>query len=168
MPELRRSSPDDDDSLTQGEADELVRLLSALLEMDPSGREIEKFIGAAKLQTSDRFTLIERAKASVIERKRRSQFFGRMMFGEPGWDILLALYIAEVSGPNQSVGSVSQLIDKPLSTAIRWIDYLDKARLIARVRHPLDTRVLLLELTDKGRQALDVYFATMPDGIKPA
>ena len=69
---------------------------------------------------------------------------------------------AEVSGPAQSVGSISNLIGKPLTTTIRWIDYLEKERLIARAPHPLDSRMLMLELTEKGRQVLDGYFATLP------
>ena len=168
MPEVRHSSTgDDNDILTPREANELVRLLSALLRSDPGGSEIDKFMRMAAARPADRTALVDRARASVSERKRRAQFLDRIMFGEPGWDILLALYIAEISGPRISVGGVSALIDKSLTTTIRWIDYLEKQQLIARVRHALDSRVLLLELTEKARQALDGYFHTLSDDGTP-
>ena len=162
MPELRRSSPADDEILSHSEADELVRLLAALLRNDPSGQELQRFVQVAGSQPSDRLTFVDRARGVVVERRRRTKFLAPTMFGEPGWDILLGLYIAEVSGPAQSVGSISNLIGKPLTTTIRWIDYLEKERLIVRTPHPLDSRMLMLELTEKGRQVLDGYFATLP------
>ena len=165
MPELGRSSPADDDILTRSEAEELVRLLAALIRSDPSGSEVEKFIRVAGRQPANRMALVDRARSVVAERRRRTRFLAPTIFGEPGWDILLALYTAEVSGPRQSVGSVSNLIEKPLTTAIRWINYLEKERLIVREPHPLDSRMLLLELTDKSRQVLDDYFATLPHEI---
>jgi len=165
MPELSRSTSGDEEILTGRDADELTRLLSTLLRSDPSGHEIQRFVRAARSQPEDRMALVDRARNVVAERKRRSEFLPKPIFGEPGWDILLALYIAEASGPTQSVSSVSNLIDKPLTTTIRWLDYLERERLIVRARHPLDSRVLLLELTDKARQLLDRYLATFPSSI---
>jgi DNA-binding MarR family transcriptional regulator len=53
-------------------------------------------------------------------------------------------------------------IDEPLTSALRWINYLEKERLISREPHPRDRRAVLIAITEKGRQKLDDYFSTLP------
>jgi len=80
------------------------------------------------------------------------------MFGEPGWDILLILYTEE----NTNRLQVSRLVTasgSPATTGLRWLDYLESQQLVCRQKHPTDRRIELVELTDKGRTALDSYFS---------
>jgi DNA-binding MarR family transcriptional regulator len=170
MPGLKLSVPiNNDEVLTQEEAQELARLLALLLQHDPSGRGVQNFIQNSRSQPQgtechNLAHLVEKARLVFNERKRRGEFLTKKMLGEPGWDILLVLYISGFSGPKQTVGSVSERIAKPLTTTIRWVNELEGEGLIVRTRHPLDSRIFLLALTDKGRQVLDDYFTTMSFG----
>src|SRR5437588_403405 len=50
--------------------------------------------------------LLRRAREEFENRRRRSPVFGRDMFGEPAWDMLLVLYLQDASGPRETVGSL--------------------------------------------------------------
>ncbi len=170
MPGLTLSVPiDNDDVLTPGEAQELARLLALLLQHDPTGRDVQKFMQSSRSQpqgteSQNLAQLVEKARLVFNQRKRRGEFLTKKMLGEPGWDILLVLYISAFSGPKQTVGTLSDRIAKPLTTTIRWVDELEGEGLIVRTRHSLDSRIFLLTLTDKGRQVLNDYFMTMSFG----
>ena len=80
------------------------------------------------------------------------------MFGEPAWDMLLLLY-AQDSGQRQTVNRLIELSEGSKTTALRWIDYLETQRLIERSSHPTDRRMAFVELTEKGRGAIEVYLS---------
>lgn len=109
--------------------------------------------------------LLARARASVARRKRRALNFNSAMFGEPAWDMLLALYTAEAGASRIAVTGLTKLSGAPPTTALRWLDYLAKERMVMREPHPVDRRLTYVSLTDKGRQALDAHF---DDPGKPA
>lgn len=79
------------------------------------------------------------------------------MFGEPGWDILLILYTEE-DARRQTISHLATACS-PMSTGLRWLDYLESQQWICRRPHPTDARVDFVELTDKARNALDSYFS---------
>jgi|SRR3954454_1987252 len=106
-----------------------------------------------------RTTLLDRAQDEFHNRRRRVSVFGQSMFGEPAWDMLLALYILDISGQRQTVGSLLQFSGTPMSTAKRWLDYLSAHDLVRREAHPTDRRTAFVGLTDRARQKLDVYFS---------
>ena len=91
-------------------------------------------------------------------RRGRIEQFGSAMFGEPGWDMLLILYTEE----DINRLSVSRLVaasGSPPTTGLRWFEYLKSQQLVCRQKHPTDRRIDLVELSDKGRSALDLYFS---------
>ena len=138
------------------EAKRLLSLLageqsSALVPSDPNTAEVPKIV--------DRETLVERAKQIYLARRRRHRIFGKSMFGEPAWDMLLVLYIAEQLGPRYTIGRLTQVTDLATTTALRWLDYLEGQRLIARDSHPTDRRAVRVEITDKGLQEMDSYLS---------
>ena len=49
------------------------------------------------------------------------------MFGEPAWDMLLALYFTEDAGPRQTVGRLIKMSNAPTTSALRWVHYLEKS-----------------------------------------
>ena len=53
----------------------------------------------------------------------------------------------EVSGERQSIGRLAEWIDTPLSTAVRWIDYLEKKQLVEREPHRTDKRITFINLS---------------------
>ncbi len=101
------------------------------------------------------------AKALFISRKQRSSFFKTSMFGEPAWDMLLGLFITEGTQRRQTIGGLAELAGAPMSTSLRWIDYLEQAKLIARASSPTDKRIVFIELTDIAREALHNYFSSV-------
>jgi DNA-binding MarR family transcriptional regulator len=109
--------------------------------------------------TSDRTALIEKARLEFTDRRRRCDLFGSSMFGEAAWDMLLALYILDVSGQRQTVGSLQQFSGTSASTAKRWLEYLACHDLVERQEHPTDRRTAFVTLTLKAREKLDLYYS---------
>ena len=114
----------------------------------------------------DRAILVERARQTFVNRTRRSRNFNSVMFGEAAWDMLLALYVTEHSTRHTVTGLVN-LSGVPPTTALRWLDFLEKKEeLVTRFPSLSDGRVHLVELTDKARDALDAYFSgTVPEAM---
>lgn len=100
--------------------------------------------------------LRERAREILANRKRRHDVFGKAMFGEPAWEMLLLLYVFE-SDQRQSVSRLARLAGASKSTGLRWLDYLESQRWIRRQVHPNDRRTAFVELSDKGRDAVELY-----------
>ena len=99
------------------------------------------------------------ARRIVAGRRLRTQCFKKPMFGEPAWDMLLALYTSSVDGPRQSVGRLSAASGSPATTALRWLDYLVKEQLVIREANPTDGRSDFVELTEKGRSTMERYLS---------
>jgi DNA-binding MarR family transcriptional regulator len=113
-------------------------------------------------QPSPRDELVVRARTVLHARRLRARHFNRVMFAEPAWDILLLQYLADSSEGRQTVGQLSEMIDTPLTTVLRWIGYLEKEHLVERQGHPTDRRIVFIRLTDKGRNAMDAFLDEMP------
>ncbi len=102
--------------------------------------------------------LLRRAQTALDNRRRRAQIFRRGMFGEPAWEMLLVLYVGDPRHP-QSIGNLSESAGVNGTTALRWLDVLEGDQLIRRENHPFDKRSVLIHLTDKAREAMDLYFS---------
>jgi DNA-binding MarR family transcriptional regulator len=103
----------------------------------------------------DRSRQMKCASRILAARNERRKFFPPVMFGEPAWEMLLALYAAECQGPRPTVTSLCQNSGFPLTTALRWLHFLEGERLVSRESSPVDKRVYYLDLTEKARLALD-------------
>jgi DNA-binding MarR family transcriptional regulator len=99
-----------------------------------------------------------------FSRDLRHKSFDRNLFGEPAWDILLTLYMIDGDQRRLSTRDLSKHADLALTTALRWLDYLEEQSLIARKTNPFDRRVIYVELSDKGRSAMDRYLIRMHEG----
>jgi DNA-binding MarR family transcriptional regulator len=109
--------------------------------------------------------LMKLARDMLRARRRRRKMFNPSMFGEPAWDMLLILYAGGTDGPRLSVGGLSSLSGAPPTTALRWLDYLEMDRLVVREANPADRRSDFVDLTDKGRTAMERYlFETLESG----
>ena len=102
-------------------------------------------------------TYVERAREILLRRKRREQIFGKGMFGEPAWDMLLLLYVEP--GRRQTVSRLAELAGLSKSTAIRWMDYLEEQKLVRRETHPTDKRSISVELSSRGRDSMETYLS---------
>ena len=104
------------------------------------------------------------ARAVYQSRKRRADHFGQSLFSEPAWDMLLVLFIYGNRGDQVSVTKLAEFSNSPLTTAIRWLDYLESQRLIVRTQSPRDRRKYYVELSEKGRRLLTDYFRSLIEG----
>jgi DNA-binding MarR family transcriptional regulator len=93
----------------------------------------------------------------IKARARRSTFFKASLFSDPAWDILLELFAADCEGRKLSISSVGLSANIAMTTALRWIDVLERDGLVQRQDDPLDGRRRFLTLSCKGFQAMRAY-----------
>jgi DNA-binding MarR family transcriptional regulator len=113
---------------------------------------------------------ILRRYADQIRHSRdlRHKSFDRNLFGEPAWDILLTLYVIDADQRRLSTRDLSKHANLALTTALRWLDYLEEQDLITRKTNTFDRRVVYVEISGKGRAAMDHYLAEMHDATVSA
>lgn len=107
----------------------------------------------------DKSELLRRARSIVRDRTRRSEFFTRGIFGEPAWDMLLHLYIADWSGHRHTVVTLIKAAGATMTTGLRWLDVLYAQKLAERREHPTDKRSSFVQLTPRARDALNSYLS---------
>lgn len=154
---MNRFSIDRDDparnvTLSTRDIRDAVRLLRRLAEYDQS-------------EGGGRAVFVGRARRVIAERRKRIGIFGISMFGEPAWDMLLALY-TEDGRQRLTVGKLVNATGHAPTTALRWLDYLETQGFIRREPHPLDRRSTFVDLVDKGYNALDAYFSETPPNAR--
>jgi len=99
------------------------------------------------------------------ERRARLQSFSQSfaIFGEPGWDILLEIYLADTVGRAMSVGTACLAADVAQTTGLRWLAKLEKVGLVTRKDDPRDGRRGLVLLTTRGRSEMERYLAQIAE-----
>jgi len=105
------------------------------------------------------------AKELYRARRARAAFFEPSIFGEPGWDILLDLYIARAEDRRISISSACIGAAVPATTALRWLAKLQRAGLVRRRPTPVDERREWVELTDEAFHRM-TCFLLMPGEAK--
>lgn len=99
-----------------------------------------------------------RARAAVMRiltlRRARATYLGADLFGEPAWDLLLQLYLAELDHVRLSVSNACSRVEVPDSTALRWVTKLIDNGLVRRYDDQFDQRRSFLALTDRGTAAM--------------
>ncbi len=91
------------------------------------------------------------------ERRARNRYFSNSLFGEPGWDMLLDLYIARCEGKTRSTKSACIGAAAPQTTALRWLMALEDAKLIRRWHVNHDERLTLVAITDEGFERMTAF-----------
>jgi hypothetical protein len=85
--------------------------------------------------------------------------------GEPGWDMLLDLYLGELVGRKTSVTSACIASRVPPTTALRYVNTLCEAGRIERHRDENDARRHWLKLAPEVREEIDLYLKSMIDNF---
>ena len=125
-------------------ADELTELISKI-EMSQS-RPDDMDGGYAAPDLSD---WLEVAQDEYNLRRYREKMFGSpQLFGEPTWDILLDLFIAELKNVRMQTTSVCIGAQVPQTTALRWIALLERQNLVRKYRDKDDSRRVFIQLTE--------------------
>ena len=133
------------------DASRLLKLLAAEEDPPPIGTRPAESLAMAPPQQ-----LLSRACEIIANRRRRLELFGKDIVGEPAWEMLLLLYIAEATN-RYTVSQLAQLSGSSKSTGARWIDHLEQRQLIEKDQHPTDRRMAFVRLSSKGRSALELY-----------
>jgi hypothetical protein len=94
-------------------------------------------------------------------RLRETVFEDRALFGEPAWNVLLDLFIAERQGKRMSVKSACIGAAAPLTTAFRWLRILEEKGYVQREHDGTDARRSYISLTPKGLERMSEYFARL-------
>jgi MarR family transcriptional regulator, temperature-dependent positive regulator of motility len=94
---------------------------------------------------------LRRAKTLYHARRRRDAAAGiGGLFGEPAWDILLDVFIAQKSRREIQVSSVCIEAGVPSTTILRWLARLEQEGLIYRASDNVDGRRRYVRLTEAG------------------
>ena len=102
-------------------------------------------------------SFVAQATALMKHRQMRKQFLPGDLFREPGWDMMIAIYIADGAGETVNVKTLVAMVDGPATTSQRWIDHLDRLGLVTRTTDTFDRRRIEVSLTNKGRTAMESY-----------
>ena len=92
-------------------------------------------------------------------RTRRNEIFGKGIFGEPAWDMLLQLYDAQLEGRTEYVTGLCAGPGVPPSTVLRWVRCLLEQEWIERKLDPRDQHRVAVSLTSKGLDAMERFFS---------
>ena len=103
----------------------------------------------------DRSNLVSLAKKIKEFRAVRDSVFPPELFGEPAWDLLLALYIAAGDQYRLKVTAACAESNVPESTALRWLSSLAEAGLIRYDPNPTDARSRYVALSSPGITMMD-------------
>jgi DNA-binding MarR family transcriptional regulator len=117
-------------------------------------------------------TTIAIARLMVARRRQRDKLFGADNFGEPGWDMLLDLYIAQADMRTISTSSLCVASGVPPTTALRWINKMEVDGWIERYRLPHDGRRTFVRLStitqEKMEKLLSSWMVMTEDWTKNA
>jgi hypothetical protein len=111
--------------------------------------------GGAGSQSS----VLAAAAEACAARRKLYGLFGRRLFCDPSWDILLELFVSTLEGRKVTVSTACMAACAPTTTALRHIAYLVQENLVVRRPHPADARSTYLELTDQAITKLSQYFS---------
>ena len=145
-------------------ADLAARLAEISAELQHAGGEADDPCAVTILRPSERSgghaaaNLLELARHAYWLRRQRAQIFGCAdLFGEPAWDILLDLYIAQGDGKAVSVSSACIGSASPPTTGLRWLAALADKGLILREPDAHDHRRIMVRLTAEGSTAVERF-----------
>ncbi len=105
----------------------------------------------------------ERVKTVIRARQRRERFFQARLFSDPAWDMLLDLFVAQLEQRRVTVSSLCIAAAVPSTTGLRWIHLMETAGFFQRERDERDRRRVYITLTPAAIDAMNGYFATLPE-----
>ena len=91
-------------------------------------------------------------------RMARTNHLPPELFGEPGWDMMLFLYIQQVRGEHVLVTRLCRASGVPPTTALRYIDILGSHGLIEKSKSEADSRVVYVHLATGAFETLTEMF----------
>ncbi len=108
------------------------------------------------------------AKWILGSRRRRSKAFKNIRFGEPTWDMILDLYIADREGRRVDVSGLCLASGVAPTTALRYVELLVDDALIAKVGDAHDGRRSFVNISGTLRDAIDEWLDQAEAGLSVA
>ncbi len=136
------------------DGDDLLLHLKLRLHLDEiADLEAEQLRAVARRQPTSK-ELRRLAYKTYNARRLRNRIVEEKIFGEPAWDMLLALYCLPSRGEMLTVTGLSYAADVPLATGLRWQKTLTAYGLIERSPPDADRRLVFIGLTKVGRELM--------------
>ena len=104
-------------------------------------------------------SVLAAAAEACAARRKLYALFGRRLFSDPSWDILLELFVSTLEARKVTVSTACMAACAPTTTALRHVAYLVQEGLVVRRPHPADARSTYLELTPDAIARLTEYFS---------
>ena len=105
-------------------------------------------------------TALENARAAMRRRLLRLQLFGSPeLFGDPGWEMLIDLFVHQCDGKELSISALCVTSSIPFSSALRLANKLCEAGILRRVPDPVDGRRTFIRLQPEVAHRLRAYFS---------
>lgn len=99
-------------------------------------------------------------RQTIRGRRLRDAFFGKNLFEDPAWDMLLDLYAAHLEGGRVSVSSLCIAAEVAPTTALRWIGKMTELELFERQPDPDDRRRAFMALSPRALNGMGGYIAS--------
>ena len=123
---------------------------------------VESVILAARRRDHDQQEERERlARIIVRSRQQRAASFPAIVFGEPGWDMILQLYIADCAGRPVDVSSLCAATGVAKTTALRHLDRLEQLDILERRADRVDGRRIFVLLREDLRRQTERWLDSM-------
>ena len=103
-------------------------------------------------------------RRTIRARRMRSAFFDGRLLEDPGWDMLLDLFAAQLEGIQVSVSSLCIAAAVAPTTALRWISRMADAGLMVRVADLGDRRRAFVALSEAAGVAMRGYVGAVKRG----
>ncbi|HTU13124.1 MAG TPA: transcriptional regulator [Allosphingosinicella sp.] len=112
---------------------------------------------AALPPAEERAHAVAWADRLYTERRRRDDLFPDGLFGEPAWDLLLAMFTARERGQVMILCRAYKAAGVSDTTGRRLLDRMEEEGLISRRRAPRSRKMRIVELTDAAVHRLTAY-----------
>lgn len=99
------------------------------------------------------------ARQIAMARRARLSFLPSELLGEPVWDMLIDLFIAESEGRPVTVSSVCMASGAPTTTALRWLARMEDMGLIRRTGDRNDRRRIHVCISPETKQAMERWLS---------
>lgn len=101
--------------------------------------------GTAAVQITE-----DHIQSLISARRGREELFGRHLFSDPAWDIILELYAANLAKRRMSASELARTIGAPQSVITRWIRALADAKIVSPQWNAHDLASPTIELTQEA------------------
>jgi DNA-binding MarR family transcriptional regulator len=138
-------------------------IIKELAVISDSLEAIKQQVSAIRIKASEpvvgKPTALAHAKQHYQSRRDRDKLFGKSdLFGEPAWDMLIDLFIAEEEGRQVNVSRLCLATAVPATTALRWISMLESYGLIARAGDSIDPRRDTVSISSHAKDSIRSHF----------